>query len=574
MPPPKKFYKDTGGKEGDWSTGVSSKKSEFDKRFEAMKREAQHYIASWRSLSTYLNPTRGLFDETKIIRGTMIDHKVVLDSHATNSIRKTASGLNSGITSKSRPWFKLILADEAMMEYPNAKLWLEEVQKRMYTVLEGSNIYGTFQNTYEELLTFGTGCFVLLEDQDTVIRTRNYTAGEFYLGTDNKGKVNSFARSFEMTVAQIVKSFSYENCPPSVQSLWDTNQIDTQVRVRHLIEPNDQRDAKMADFKNMPFRSAYWIKGEQADDQFLDVRGYIRFPVVAPRWSVPTTDIVYGYGPGWDALGDVKELQKTKYDKLLAQEKLHNPPMQSDAHVDGHANLLPGGVTKTTANVPNAGLRPAYQINPAMESFIEIINSTKGAIDKHFLTDMFTMLASLDKRNMTATEVASREREIIMLMAPILNQMDEEMLSPVVELVFGIMLDNGLLPMPPEEMQGAEIKVQYISVLAQMQRSVGSIAIEKILAFVGNLAQLAPSALDLIDIDQTVREYGTNEGAPAKIINDPVVVDAIRDAQAQQQQQQMAMASAEPLSKSVKNLADAGLEGDSVLKRASEVMKP
>jgi len=560
-------------KEGQHSTHVSSKKDEFDKRFESMKSEAEQYSASWGSLSTYLNPTRGQFDDTTPTRGKMIDHKIILDSHATNSIRKTASGLNSGITSKSRPWFRLILADEEQMQFSTARAWLDEAQKRMYTVLEGSNIYGTFQNTYEEVLTFGTGCFILLEDEDTVIRTRNFTAGEYYLSVDQKGVVNSFGREFPMTVSQIIDSFGYENCTPEIQAQWDNNKVDQVFRVRHLIEPNKQRNAMMDDFKNMPYRSAYWVAGDKNADNFLDVRGYKRFPVVAPRWSVPTTDIVYGYGPGWDALGDVKELQKTKYDKLLAQEKLHNPPMQSDAHVEGHANLLPGGVTKTTANVPNAGLRPAYQINPSMESFIEIINSTKQAIDKHFFTDLFTMLAVLDRGEMTAREVASREQERIMLMGPILNQLDEEMLSKVIELVFGIMLDNGLLPPPPEEMQGAEIKVQYISVLAQMQRSIGSQTIEKVLAFVGGIAQLAPEAIDIVNWDETVRQVSEMEGAPSKIINDPVIVDQIREARAKQQQQQMALESAEPVTKSVKNLADAGMEGDSVLKRASQAMQ-
>ena len=98
MPPQTKMYK-----EGSQATSMTTPKDEFDKRFESMKSEAQHYVKSWRELSAYLNPTRGVFDETTPTRGTMIDHKKVLDAHATNSIRKTASGLNSGITSKARP---------------------------------------------------------------------------------------------------------------------------------------------------------------------------------------------------------------------------------------------------------------------------------------------------------------------------------------------------------------------------------------------------------------------------------------------------------------------------------------
>ncbi len=542
----------------------AAKKSEFDKRFDSMKREAEQYTSSWKELKTYLNPTRGVFDGNISQRGKMIDHKTILDSHATNSIRKTASGLNSGITSKSRPWFRLILSDEALMALPTAKQWLDQVQKKMYTIFEGSNIYGTFQNTYEEILTFATACFILLEDFDTVIRTRSYTAGEYYLAINKKGQVDSFARSFPMTVAQLVDSFGYEKCTPEIQAQWDQNQIDKTFMVRHLIEPNVNRNGEMDDFENMAYRSVYWVEGN-GDDQFLDLRGYKRFPVVAPRWSVPTTDLVYGYGPGWDALGDVKELQKTKYDKLLAQEKLHNPPMQSDASVEGFVNLLPGGVTKTSGNVPNAGLTPAYQVNPNLESFIECITTTKNAIDKHFFTDLFTMLAVLDRGQMTAREVASREQERIMLMGPILNQLDEEMLSKVIELTFGIMMDNELLPPVPEEIQGAEVRVQYISVLAQMQRAAGGETIQKIVGYVGMYAPIVPDIVDNINWDETVRMLNEIEGGQEKLLNDPMVIDDIREQRLKQQQAQEALIAADSASKSAKTLSETEMGKNSAL---------
>lgn len=547
------------------SNDVSSKKGEYNKRFNRLRTRAQHYITSWRELSTYLNPTRGLFDESKKERGRMIDHKIILDAHATNSIKKTASSLNSGITSKARPWFRLTLAQEALATLPNVRLWLDEVQRRIFEVLNGSNIYGTFQNIYEELLTFGTGCFIILEDFDKIIRTRSFTAGEYFIAIDKSGRVNTFARTFEMTVSQLINSFTYAKCPPPVQTSWDTNQPDQVYRVRHLIEPNETVDGKMADFNGMPWRSIYWIQGDETADEFLDIRGFKRFPVVAPRWSVPTTDIVYGFGPGWDALGDVKELQKTKYDKLMAQEKLHNPPMQSDANVDGFANLLPGGITKVSSNTPNAGLTPAYQINPSLESFIELINDTKRSIDKHFYTDIFTMLASMDKTNMTATEIAAREREIIMLMGPILNQLDEEMLTQVMELVYGIMDDGGLFPEAPAEIEGQEIKIQYISILAQMQRRVGIDAVQSVVGYVGTIAEVAPGATDVINWDASVREVAKMEGSPENILNDPAAVDEIRKDRKQLEQAQQALQASEIAAKTGKTLSETELGKGSAL---------
>lgn len=550
-----------------------TKKGEFNKRFEAMKSKAQNYVASWKDQVKYLNPTRGLFDGQKADRGKMIDHKVILDSHATLAIRKSASGLNSGMTSKNRPWFRLMISDPGLSEIPHVRMWLDDIQNRMYDILKGSNIYGTFQNTYEELLTFGTACFILLEDFDTVIRTRNFTIGEYYLAVDKAGRVNAFARAFEMTVAQMVSTFGYRNCPPNVQADWDSNYVDRTHMVRHLIEDNDNPAGMMPQFTMMPYRSVYWVQGESQGGRFLDVRGYKRFPVVAPRWSVPTTDIIYGYGPGWDGLGDVKELQKTKYDKLLAQAKIHNPPMQADATVDGHPNLMPGGVTKTSANVPNAGLTPAYQINPNLESFIEAITECKKGIDKHFFTDLFTMISAIDYGQVTAMEIAEKNNEKIQLMGPVLDQLDEEMLSRVVALVWGIMEDNGFIPPPPPEVEGHEIKVQYISILAQMQKAVGTQKIEKVVAFVGSLAEAMPSIADNINWDESVRLYSDLEGAPEKILQDPAVVDEIRQNRAKQEQAQQALASAESGSKTAKNLSETKLDEGTMLDTVKQAVQ-
>lgn len=556
------------------SMTADTKKAEFDKRFENMKTKASNYVASWKDLSKYLNPTRGLFDESKEQRGKMIDHKVILDSHATQSIRKSASGLNSGMTSKNRPWFRLMVSDNLVNSIPAVRRWLDQVQEMMYEILRGSNIYGAFQNIYEELLTFGTGCFILLEDFDTVIRTRSFTVGEYFLAVDKTGRVNAFARSFEMTVGQMVSTFGYDSCPPAVQADWDSNMVDRTHRVRHLIEPNDNPAGMMPQFTTFPFRSVYWVQGDNQGGKFLDVRGYKRFPVVAPRWGVPTTDIIYGYGPGWDGLGDVKELQKTKYDKLMAQAKIHNPPVQADANVDGHPNLMPGGVTRTSANVPNAGVTPTYQVNPNLQSFIEAITECKKGIDKHFFTDLFTMISAIDYGQVTAMEIAEKNNEKIQLMGPVLDQLDEEMLSKVIALVWGIMEDNGFMPPPPPEVEGREIKVQYISILAQMQRAIGTQKIEKVVGFVGELSKVIPTVADNIDWDETVRMYVDFEGAPERMMQDPSVVEQIRQGRAQQEQAQQALATAELGSKTAKNLAGAKLDENTVLDTVKQAVQP
>jgi len=531
-----------------------------------MKAEFQNgWMSSCQDLSTYVNPKRGWFD-TRPNRGQMIDHKILLDSYATQSLRTLASGLQSGMTSPSRDWFKLTTDDLSLDEVPGVRGWLDETEKRMKEVIRRSNIYGAFYNAYEELGQFGTQAFLIIPDFESIVRIRSYTAGEYFLSIDSRGRINGFAREFWMSVGQLIKEFGYENCSSQTQSQYKNNLPDSWVKVNHLIEENDTRIPNRKDFKNMPYRSAYWEDG--GSDKFLDVRGFRRFPVIASRWETVTTDQIYGYGPGWYALGNIKQLQKTVLDKLIAQEKIHNPPMQQDASVDGSLNLLPGGVTKITGTVPNSGVRPAYQISPNLESFLELQNHLYQAIDKDFFVPLFQMLSYVEQGKMTATEVAARNQEKLMLLGPVLYRIQEEILDPTMEIVFDDMMESGSIPQPPPQLSGMDLKVKYISILAQAQQSLGVEQIQRTIGYVGSISQASPGVIDIIDWDQSVREVGALEGAPAKLFLDKSQVAALREqraAAAKAQQMAQGAAIAESASNTTKNLAQSPTDGNTAL---------
>lgn len=501
-------------------------RKDAEKRFEAMKQEAQSWRAAWQELAKYISPTRGFFDGTPN-SGTALDHKTVVDGSPSRAARILASGMTSGLTSPSRPWFKLGLNDIELGEYMPVKMWLGGAQSRMMAAYSKSNIYGVLHSIYEEIGTFGTASALILEDPLDVIRGRNFTAGEYFLGSDASGRVNSFGREYWMTVGQIVEEFGIENVSSGTKNLFELGSVDKWVKVRHLIEPNKLRKEGYKDSKNMAYRSCYWEIGAPMD-MWLRESGFEDFPVLAPRWGLTTTADIYGRGPGWDALGDVKMLQKMQRDKLIALAKSIDPPVQKDASIQGDVNTLPGGITYSSGTLPNAGVRPAYQIQPDLKSIEFAIERTQGAIRETFYSDLFLMLSQSDRRQMTAREVAERSSEKLLVLGPVLERLESELLDPLIDRTFNIMLRNGMLPPPPPELEGVEIKVEYISTLAQAQKMVGTTAIEQGVAFVGNVAAAFPQVLDVVNPDEAVREYGEMLGLPPKIIRSPEEIDAIR----------------------------------------------
>lgn len=518
----------------------SAQMVESNKRFNALKNEHNLIVPAYQTLSTYIDPTRGIFNNDRSRIYAMIDHKTLLDGHATHAKNITSAGMQTGMTDPLRPWFKLTMDDYYLNNVPGTSEWLDDVTARMFAAINKSNLYSVFQNCYDELTTFSTGCYLILDDYEDIFRGRSFTCGEYFLGIDNKGRVNSFAREFEMTVGQLVEEFGLESCSQNVKAQYSNNYPDVKIKVRHMIEPNETKIPGYEDFNNMAWRSWYW-ETSVGDGIYLAKRGYKRFRVIAPRWNTVTTDMVYGKGASWHAIGDIKQLQLTVKDMLLAQEKLHNPPTIEDDNVTGQSNLMPGGKTKSSSVVPNSGVRAAYQVDPRLDSFINAIDSLYKKIDKHLFADIFKMISNLEGQpNITAFQIAQIKQEQIMMMGPLLHSTNKEMHEPTIDLIFDIMNDAGLIPPAPAGLEG-EIKVQYISILAQAQMAMGVQKIQSTIGYVASIAPIFPNAPDNIDIDEAVREMSKMNGDPARIISSKEEIDAIRKARLDQQNKAIAM---------------------------------
>lgn len=526
----------------------------FVRRAGALKNEGNLWYPAWRDIQKFILPTRGFFCEQRPNTGYEIDHKTVVDSTAESAIGTLASGMQSGLTSPSRPWFKLSTGDDTLDQLANVRYWLDDTQRRMENVFSKSNIYGGLHSMYEEVGGFGTACALLEEDIDDTIRMRVYTAGEYFLGTGADGRVNSFYRRFWMTVAQMVEEFGLNNVSPQVKTMYENQSPDTWVRINFLIERNDARVSEMKDWKNMEYRSVYWEDGAMVD-KYLRMGGFKKFPILAPRWTTTTTADSYGRSPGWKMLGDVKMLQRLQLNKLIALDKATNPPVQVDASVQGEANMLPGGVTRFSALLPNAGVKPAYQVNLDLQAIEVCIEKTQNAIKEKSFANLFLMLIDAERgAPITATEVTERQSEKLSVLGPVLERLEGELLNPLIECAFWIMYARGMIMEPPKEIQGVELKVKYISILAQAQKMVGTTAMQQVLMYAQQLAaqQLnfgQAEVNDNINFDEQIMEYANMLGIPAKTLNSPEARDAIRaekrKALAKQQQLQEAQAMAE-----------------------------
>ena len=532
--------------------GAPATRNEYLKRLQALKTERTSWDTHWYEISQYLLPRNGRFMITDRNKGTR-KHNSILDNTGTRSLRVLGAGLMSGATSPARPWFRLATPDPDLMKSDSVKLWLADSTRRMQRVFQVSNTYRALHMMYEELGAFGTSAGVLMDDYDSVIHHYTLTAGEYCITTDYRGRVDGLYRECEKTVGELVKEFGYDNCSATVRNLYDKGTFDAWVPIIHLMEPREIRDVTKRDAKNMPFRSVYFEQGVN-EDKLLRESGFKFFRCLAPRWQVGSGDI-YGTSPGMEALGDIKQLQHQQLRKAEAIDYKVRPPLQAPSSLlNKPLDRFPGGVTYYDS-APNNGIRSMFEVNLDLNHLLADIQDVRERIRGAFYTDLFLMLANVDRTQMTATEVAERHEEKMLMLGPVLERLHNELLSPMVDITFARMLEAGLLLTPPEELQGQDLNVEFVSILAQAQRAVSTNSVDRFVLNLGQVATMKPGVLDRFDEDKWAEEYADMLGVSPDIIVPDAKVALIREQKAQQMQQAQAAQQAEMMANTANKLA-------------------
>jgi hypothetical protein len=516
-------------------------------RWGALKNERTSWDAHWREISEHLLPRSGRFLMTDRNRGEK-KHNTIYDSTGTRALRVLAAGMMSGMTSPARPWFRLTTSDPELDESAAVKTWLADVTRIMSMVFNKSNTYRALHTMYEELGAFGTASSIIVADYDTIIHHHPLTIGEYAMTTDYRGKVNTLYREFEMTVGQMVNEFGYKNCSQAVQNLHDRNALEQWRPVIHAIEPRIDRDHSKKDGQNMAWRSCYMEPGG-TDGKFLREAGFKDFPALCPRWMTSGGDI-YGNSPGMESLGDIKQLQHEQLRKAQGIDYKTKPPLQAPTSLKSRdVDMLPGGVSFVDSASPQGGIRTAFEVNIDLSHLLEDIRDVRERIKGSFYADLFLMLANGANTTMTATEVAERHEEKLLMLGPVLERLHNEILDPLIEMAFSRMVEAGIVPPAPQEMQGMELNVEFVSMLAQAQRAIATNSVDRFVGNLGAVAQLKPEVLDKLDADRWADAYADMLGIDPELIVPGDQVALIRQARAEAQQQaaqaeQMAQAAA------------------------------
>lgn len=534
-------------------------------QFSQLKQDQTKIRTHWKEIQEYIFPTAGLYltnDSEKNDGGKR--HQKVINGVAEQSLINLSAGMQGGMTSPSRPWFNLGINNKQLMEFTPVREWLWIVREMMLSVFARSNFYSSVHSLYAEMGAFGTCAMIIEEDFETVIRCRPFTIGEYYLALNEKYQPATIYRQFTMTAYQMVEEFGEDKVSRTVKDCVNNDKLETTFDVIHCIRPNKNKKDKKQ------YESVYF-EAVGDNQKFLRQSGYYTKPFLAARWDVVGCGI-YGRSPGMMALGDCKMLQKLEEKKLKAMDKMVDPPMNAPTSMKQKGGtIVAGGVNYIDVQQGQQGFTPTYQVNPNLRDIGFEIANVEMRIRKYFANDMFLSIATQDKQ-MTATEVAERINEKMLMLGAVVERTQTELLNVAIDRVFEIMMKLNMFPPPPPELQGADLKIQYISLLAQAQKLNGITAIQQVAQYVLGMAPVNPEIVDKFNFDQSVDDFSEAVGTPPSLIRSDDQVAQIRQAKAQQQQAMMQQQQMMMAAQGAKTLGDTKVQDDNALGQMMSAM--
>lgn len=553
-----------------------SERRDAEQQVADMEASRTDMVPWWSELARYFAPRTIRIKGSQSNRGNQMNRHLI-NEKAVFAKRALASMLAWGITNPSQKWRQLASPDVTMDENAAIAEWLHVTNERMNTVLGQTNFYHTMTQMYDDVIVYGTAACLMEEDADDLCRFVPFAVGSFALADDEKGRVTAFSRTLWMTVRQIMARFGTDERGEEDHRTFSRPLLDLirdkswegKVEITQLVYPNPEYDGVRLTGGYKAFASCYMEAGAEpanGSESFLAKEGYDEFPLLVFRWR-RVTDEVYGIdAPGMQILGTNKSLQQMETKGLKLLEKAVDPPMVGPDMGGKRPSMLPGDYT--AVNDRDKQMRAMHDVNIAgLAALDQKTAAMEARVDEAFYTNLMLFISgATDRGDKTAREVDEISNEKYLVLGTVLESFNET-LEHMTDRQFAMMSRAGMIPEAPEELQGVALKVEYTSIMAQAQKSVGLANLKDWVYTIAEVAKLTgdPRVLRKANLPQWLDEFSQRSGIPPRLVLTDEEFEEAESAAAEQQQAMLRTEQAEMEANAASKLAGADTSGKNAL---------
>ena len=516
-------------------------------RLSTLETQRMTWEHHWQEVADYIVPRKA--DITKKRSPGDKRQELIFDGTAIHSAELLSASLHGMLTNASTPWFSLRYRNTETDEMDAAKEWLESATDVMYQAFQRSNFQEQVHELYHDLITFGTGVMFVESDEDNQVRFGTRHISECYVSEDDQGRVDTVYRKFKMPARAAAMRFGEDVLSQRMTKALAEDPY-SEVTIIHVVRPREDRDVTKEDTLNKPYLSCYIDPEEKT---ILSESGYDEFPYMVPRYLKASFELGYGRSPAMTALPDVKMLNKMSETTIRAAQKQVDPPLM----VPDDGFMLPIRTVPGGLNFYRSGTRDRLEplnIGANNPLGLSMEEQRRTAIRSAFFVDQLIMG---EGPQMTATEVIQRTEEKMRLLGPVLGRLQAELLQPLINRVFNILVRQQAFPPAPDNLKELDLDIEYVSPLAKAQRSGDVQSVMRLFELIGPMGQLDPGVFDYMDTDGMVKYLIKVLGVPASVVRGEDEVYQVRTERAQQQAQQQQMAEMAQMAEAAGNAAPA-----------------
>ena len=528
---------------------MAEKKTDEEKVLDHMKRQRAAsnrrslFEQHWDDLARVLLPRRQGFASKTMDGDQRVDD--VYDGTPMQAARSLANTVGAMIRPEGQDLTTIRARDDSVNQSGEAQDWLGRATEILNDSIRNPKARYR-QATGEvdlDLVVLGTGIlYVGMGDAQNHLLYQSVHLKDGYPMFSDEGLPVGLYRTKKMFLWQADAMFGKINLSKELQErIANSRGMDDKVDFLYAV--SERKGVNISDpllSKNFPYEEL-WMETESK--HIVREKGFQEFPFVIPRWDTSSGE-EYGRSPGMIALPDSNTLQAMGETILVAGQRLADPPIM--APNDGafqEVNTFPGGMSYYDVET-------ASQVggNP----FFPMISGANLPVTRDMQTDIRNQVAAAFFKNiltlpqngpqMTATEIIQRKDEFIREVGPVFGRFETDYNQPVAERSFRLLFREDAFPEIPEALAGQDIKFTFDLPVNKIKKQVQSAAATQWAAEIMQMAQIAPEAKHMVNIDALARFKADAAALPHDILNTREEVEAKvkaeQEAMAKQQQLQ------------------------------------
>lgn len=534
--------------------GLNITAKQFIKKAEELKSARCNFDEEFQKCGNYFRPLRA-DQTTEKSKGDKSNFREIYESYPINAVKTLKSIIIGVFFNRSITPINLEPVNKQLKENIFVKQWLDDFVKMMLGVMFNprSGFERSFSSAIDDEIVLGTMATHIKEGRKHAVKYETLNIKNYLISEDDEGDLNYIVLKYKMTAEQIMAKWGNNDgatIPEKIRESAVKKPLKEYPLQLHIYD-RKERDKRKDDQLNKPIGGCWVCETFKVK---IEEIGFNSMPVAIGRSEVATGE-TYGTARASIAYADASQANVMSKNQNEAQELALRPPLAINGNTDKRLNLRAGGLNYPEQKSLRAGVRFAEQIITTgnLGSNEESKDKKMQSIKEIFFLDK---LKIFDDPRATATQVLEKRAESFRIMGDFISGI-VEYTEQLLDRTFNILLSkiylkdkNGNFILReqnifqqemPKELQGQELKINYINPITQSQRLTESTSIEKLMTNALVLAKAKPDILDNINFDKVIAKYSTNLGVDPDLQLDEDEVMKIREEREEQLKQQQSL---------------------------------